>query len=132
MTAYEEILQLYPLVSYEENRKTEGDVTLLFEKESFDIIEGLHYCSRRYQVGDGRGVDVHIAFLSPTAKAQLAVSAAPLRSVKMVKKHAEQFPRKAYYATNASFFHYFNKTSPSILIFTSFSFTNKFHYFKSF
>ncbi|MBQ9778163.1 MAG: phosphodiester glycosidase family protein [Clostridia bacterium] len=108
MTAYEEILQLYPLVSYEENRKTEGDVTLLFEKESFDIIEGLHYCSRRYQVGDGRGVDVHIAFLSPTAKAQLAVSAAPLRSVKMVKKHAEQFPRKAYYATNASFFHYFN------------------------
>lgn len=107
-TAYEEILQMYPLLSYEENRQKEGHVSLLFEKESFDIIEGLHYSSRRYRLGNGHETDVYVAFLSPNAKAQLAVSAAPLHKIKKVKKHAEQFPRKAYYATNASFFHYFN------------------------
>ena len=100
--AEKQILELRPLVDYNEERERNGHVTLAEETASFDIIEGLHYCERRYVVGDGKDAWVYIAVLSPTAKAQLAVSASPLRSIKKVKDHAAEFDRKVLFAMNAA------------------------------
>ncbi len=106
--AYKEILEMFPLDDYEQEREREGHVTMLSEEDSFDIIEGLHYCKRRYRVGDGREATVYLTTLSPDAKASLAASASPLRTIKRVKDHAAEFDKKVLFAMNASFFHFFN------------------------
>lgn len=106
--AEKQILELKPLNDYENDREIMGHVTLISEDFSTDIIEGLHYSERRYRVGSGEEASVYIAILSPDAKAQLAVSAAPLRTIKKVKDHAAEFDRKVLFAMNAGFFHFFN------------------------
>lgn len=106
--AVKEILEWCPLDDYEEERARNGHVTLLDEVDSFDVIEGLHYSKRRYRVGDGREADVYLTTLSPKAKAHLAASASPLRTIKRVKDHALEFDGKVLFAMNASFFHFFN------------------------
>ena len=106
--AEKQILEMKPLVDYEQDREIMGHVTLLSEDFSTDIIDGLHYSERRYRVGSGEEASVYIAILSPNAKAQLAVSASPLRTIKRVKDHAAEFDRKVLFAMNAGFFHFFN------------------------
>ena len=105
--AYKEILEMYPLVSYEEDRAKNGHVTKLSE-ENTEVIAGLRYSRRRYRIGDGRETDVHLMILSPNAAAQLAVSACPLHTIKRVKDHAIDFDRRVLFAMNAGFFHFFN------------------------
>ncbi len=106
--AEKQILELIPLEDYEKERERSGHVTLLSEEDAFDIIEGLHYSKRRYRVGDGGETSVYLAFLSPDAKAHLAASASPLRTIKRVKDHAAEFDGKVLFAMNAGFFHFFN------------------------
>ncbi len=106
--AYKEILEICPLEDYASEREQSGHVSLVCEEDSFDIIEGVHYSKRRYRVGDGREAFVYLAFLSPEAKASLAVSASPLRTIKRVKDHAAEFDKKVLFAMNAGFFHFFN------------------------
>ena len=105
--AYQEILEMYPLVSYEEERARNGHVALLSE-ENTEVIEGLTYSRRRYRIADGRETDVYLMILRPDAAAQLATSVCPLRTIKRVKDHAIDFDRKVLFAMNAGFFHFFN------------------------
>lgn len=106
--AVKQILDLIPLEDYEQERAREGHVTMLSQEDDFEVIKGLRYCKRRYRVGSGEETTVYLAFLSPEAKATLAVSASPLRTIKRVKDHAAEFDRKVLFAMNAGFFHFFN------------------------
>ena len=108
MTTYEQILELFPLISYEEERAQVGYMTLEREVERRELAKGVTYIKRRYLRGDGRGVDVYLAAVAPDAQAQLAVSACPLRTIKYVKQHAADFDGKVLFAMNASYFHFFN------------------------
>ena len=105
---YDQILEILPIVSYEEDREKYGNVTLVKEHERRTLKEGVVYSKRTYRLGNGKDTQVYITTIAPDAKAQLAVSASPLRSVKFVKQHAEEFDGSVLYAMNASFFHYFN------------------------
>ena len=105
---YDEILKVLPIVSYEEDREKNGHITLVEEHEKRTLKEGVVYSKRTYRLGNGKDVKVYITTIAPDAKAQLAVSASPLRRVKFVKQHAEEFDGDVLYAMNASFFHYFN------------------------
>ena len=105
---YDQILQILPLVSYEEDREKNGHITLVKEHERRQLKEGVVYSKRTYRIGNGKETQVYITTIAPGAKAQLAVSASPLRTVKFVKQHAEEFDGSVLYAMNASFFHYFN------------------------
>ncbi|MBQ9777960.1 MAG: phosphodiester glycosidase family protein, partial [Clostridia bacterium] len=108
MTLDEKVLQLYPLISYEEDRAKDGRMVFVEQAEERELYEGVHYRKCLYRRGDGSDVWVYITTIAPDAPAQLAVSASPLRTVKMVKRHAAEFDGHVLYAMNASFFHYFN------------------------
>ncbi len=105
---YQSILAEYPLVDYEKNRESEGHISLVTESERFDVVEGMTFAQRRYRLGNGRETDVYLVTIAPDAKVQLASSVSPLRKVRMVKRHAAEFPGKVLFAMNAGFFHYFN------------------------
>ena len=56
MTLYEEILQMYPLVSYQENRQENGHVELVEESEYRILAEGAFFRKCRYRRGaEGSG-----------------------------------------------------------------------------
>lgn len=105
---YRAILAEYPLLDYEKNRENEGHISLVEESERFDITKGVTYIQRRYRLGNGRETDVYLVTVAPDAKVQLASSVAPLRKVRMIKRHVTEFPGKVLFAMNAGFFHYFN------------------------
>ena len=106
------ILKEYPLDDYEADRAEHGSMTLVKETERRVLCEGVEFCERLYTRGDGVDVWVYITTISPKARARLAVSAAPLHTIKFVKQHAADFEnafgKKVLYAMNASFFHFFN------------------------
>ena len=56
MTLYEQMLEEFPLGSYEEERTASGCVSLKEETEVRKLAEGVTYRKRCYQRGDGRGV----------------------------------------------------------------------------
>ena len=106
--ARQQILEMFPLVSYEEERTRSGSMTFVAETEKICPIEGLSCLTRLYKRGNGSAVWVYLAILSPTAKAQLAVSACPKHTIRQVREHAQQFDGKVIFAANASFFRFFN------------------------
>ena len=61
MTLYEQILEMFPLVSYEEDRAREGYISLAEEAEVRTLAEGVTYKKRRYrangQCAPGGGCD---------------------------------------------------------------------------
>lgn len=108
MTLYEQILQLFPLGSYEEDRAKNGHVVLIGEAEKRRLAEGVTYRKRLYRRGNGRDVWVYLAEVAPDAKAEIAVSACPLKTIKPVTAHAADWEGNVLFAMNASFFHFFN------------------------
>jgi uncharacterized protein YigE (DUF2233 family) len=108
MTLYEEILQMYPLVSYQDNRRKNGHVELVEESERRALAEGAVYRKCLYRRGDGKDVWVYLAEVAPGAQAEIAVSACPLKTIKPVTAHAAEFEGNVLFAMNASFFHFFN------------------------
>ncbi len=106
------ILDEYPLDDYEAERAEYGHITLVKETERRMLGEGVEFCERLYTRGDGVEFWAYITTVAPDAPYQLAVSAAPLRTLKFVKQHAAEFEqafgKRVIYASNASFFHYFN------------------------
>ena len=106
------ILNEYPLDDYEAERAEYGYMKMVKETDRRTLCEGVEFCERLYTRGDGVEVWVYLTTISPNAKAQLAVSASPLRTLKFVKQHAAEFEaafdKKVLYAMNASFFHYFH------------------------
>ena len=108
MTLYEQILELYPLVSYEEDRARNGMVTLVREAETRCLTQGVTYKKCLYRRGDGRDVWVYLVEVEPDASAEIAVSACPLKTIKPVTEHAADFEGDVLFAMNASFFHFFN------------------------
>lgn len=108
MTLYEEILQMYPLVSYQENRQKNGHVELVEESEYRILAEGAFYRKCRYRRGDGKDAWVYLAEVAPDAQTQLVVSACPLKTLKTVKAHAQESEGDVRFAMNAGFFHFFN------------------------
>ena len=119
MTLYEQILELFPLVSYDENRAKNGHITLVEDRDCRTLAEGVTYRKSLYRRGDGKDVWVYLAEVAPDARADIAVSACPLKTIKPVLAHAEDFEGDALLAMNASFFHFFNngdKTPYSIQV----------------
>lgn len=119
MTSYEEILQMYPLVSYEDDRRKNGHVELVEESENRILAEGAVYRKCLYRRGDGKDVWVYLAEVAPDAGAEIAVSACPLKTIKTVVAHAQECEDDVRFAMNASFFHFFNngdKTPYSIQV----------------
>ena len=108
MTLYEQILELFPLVSYEENRERNGRVALIEETDCRELAKGAAYKKRLYRRGDGKDVWVYLAEVLPDAQAQIEVSACPLKTIKTVMAHAEEYGGDVRFAMNASFFHFFN------------------------
>ncbi len=108
MTLDEKILKAFPLVSYEENRAEEGHLRMIEETENREIYAGVRYYKRRYCRGSGKDVWVYLATIAPDAPARIAVSAMPLRTVKMVKRQAAEFDGYVVFAMNAGFFRFFN------------------------
>lgn len=106
------ILDEYPLDDYDADRSAHGHMTLVKEIECRTLCEGVVFSERLYTRGDGVQVYVYLTTLSPRGRAQLAVSAAPLHTIKFVKQHAADFEnafgKKVLYAMNAGFFHFFN------------------------
>lgn len=106
------ILDEYPLDDYEAERAEYGHITLVKETDRQVLGEGVEICERLYTRGDGVAFWAYITTIAPDAPYQLAVSAAPLRTLKFVKQHADEFEqafgKRVIYASNASFFHYFN------------------------
>ena len=108
MTAYEQILEQFPLISYEEERAMNGFMTFVREEELLSPADGLLYSKRLYTRGSGAPVYVYIVTLAPDAGAQLAVSAAPMGTIRQVREHAQSFDGRVLFAMNASFFRFFN------------------------
>ena len=108
MTRFEQILQICPLTSYEEDRAANGNMQLIKEPECRILCPGVTYRKRLYKRGNGADVWVYIAEIAPNAKAQLAVSACPLHTIKHVKQHASDFDGDVLFAMNAGFFRFFN------------------------
>ena len=90
MTLYEQILELFPLASYEENRKENGHVVLAEEADRRELTKGVTYRKCRYRRGDGKDVWVYLAEVAPEAKVEIAVSACPLKTIKPVLAHASE------------------------------------------
>ena len=97
-----------PQISYEKDRKENGMPSIMEKKENREIYKGVQYCKYRYRRGNGEDVLVYLIIVSPHAPAKLAVSAAPLGTVKMVKRHACEFDGYVICAVNAGYFHFFN------------------------
>ena len=108
MTLYEQILEMFPLVSYEEDRAREGYISLAEEAEVRTLAEGVTYKKCLYRRGDGRDVWVYLAEVAADAQAEIAVSACPLKTIKPVTEHAADWEGDVLFAMNASFFHFFN------------------------
>ena len=112
LTPDEAILQEYPLEDYEANRAACGYMELVRVTRERTLTDGVQFRECLYRRGNGDDVWVYLTTIAPDAKAQLAVSAAPLRTIKMVKNHAKEFEEffgiPVLYAMNASFFHFFN------------------------
>lgn len=108
MTLYEQILEMFPLGSYEEDRAENGHVVLVEETECRTLAEGVTYRKRRYRRGNGRAVWVYLTEVAPDARAEFAVSACPLKTIKPVTAHAADWEGNVLFAMNASFFHFFN------------------------
>ena len=106
------ILETFPLRDFEDDRALLGRVQLAETVEGFEITPGLTYRKSRYTLGDGRDAWVNLAFLAPDAPLQLAVYAAPLRTIKTVKEHCTSYEKAmdttVYLGINASFFHFFH------------------------
>lgn len=81
MTLYEQILEMFPLVSYEEDRAREGYISLAEEAEVRTLAEGVTYKKCLYRRGDGRDVWVYLAEVTADAQAEIAVSACPLKTI---------------------------------------------------
>lgn len=109
-TPDEQIAEKFPPLSYEEDRAKRGHMTLV-EETRRQLAEGVCYRECLYTRGDGTEVAVYLAVIEPDAPVQLAVSAAPLRTVKPVREHARSFENAfgvpVYFAMNAGFFHFF-------------------------
>jgi len=119
MSLYDQILELFPLISYEEERAFSGHVSFVREEECRSLAKGVTYHKRLYKRGNGDDVWVYLAEVAKDAGAELAVSACPLRIIKPVLAHAAEFDRKALFAMNAGYFHFFNngdKTPYSIQV----------------
>ena len=110
MTLYEQILELFPLVSYEQNRRENGHVVLAEEADRRELTKGVTYRKCRYRRGDGKDVWVYLTEVAPEAKVEIAVSACPLKTIKPVLAHASEWDGAGdvLFAMNASFFHFFN------------------------
>ena len=108
MTLYEQILEMFPLGSYKEDRARNGRVALIEETERRALTEGVTYKKRLYRRGNGRDVWVYLAEVAPDAQAEIAVSACPLKTIKPVTDHAAEWDGDVLFAMNAGFFHFFN------------------------
>ena len=101
----------FPLQDYAEDRKTCGHMQLVRQEASWEIAPGVKYEECLYRRGDGVEVWVYLVHLPKDAPVQLAVAAAPLRTAKPVKRHAEDFEKffgiPVLFAMNAGFFHFF-------------------------
>ena len=101
----------FPLRDYMADRKRLGHVSLAETAETEQIAPGFSYRKCRYVLGDGRHTWVYFAFIDPDAPVQLAVSAAPLRTIKTVKNHCidyeTAFDTPVFFGMNAGFFHFF-------------------------
>ncbi len=108
----EQILKEYPLDDFDTDRAAFGSMALVQVVRERTLTEGVLFRECLYRRGDGKDVWVYLTRIDPDAKAQLAVSAAPLRTAKFVKNHAKDFENffgiPVFYAMNASFFHFFN------------------------
>jgi len=107
MTPEEQILEKFPLCSYARDREENGRVTLDQVEEERELAEGVEYRKCLYHRGEGEPVWVYLILVSPGARARLAVSAAPRGTIKMVKRHAEEFEGRVICAMNAGYFHFF-------------------------
>ena len=83
-------------------------MTLQEKREEREIYQGVKYCKYGYRNGNGKDVWVYLVIVSSNASASLAVSASPLGTVKMVKRHAAEFDGYVLCAVNAGYFHFFN------------------------
>lgn len=105
------ILDGYPLLDYAEDRALRGSMSFVEETQRRELAEGAVYRECLYRRGDGTDVWTYWVTIAPDAPVQLAVAAAPLRTAKPVKRHAEDFERDfetpVLFAMNASFFHFF-------------------------
>lgn len=108
MTLDEQILEQYPLVSYEAERLRNGNLSLVEKAEEREIYKGVRYSKCLYRRGNGEPVWVYLTIVSHDAPAKMAVSTAPLGTIKMVKRHAAEFDGYVICAMNASYFHFFN------------------------
>ena len=108
MTRYEQILELFPLISYEDDRKTNGHMTFIEETDRRSLAPGVTYTQKLYQRGNGKDVWVYITTVAPDAPVKLAVSACPLGTAKLVIDHARDHEDNVLYAMNASYFRFFN------------------------
>ena len=75
MTLYEQILELFPLVSYEQNRKESGHVVPAEETDRRELTEGVTYRKCRYRLGDGKDVWVYLTEVAPAANARAVADA---------------------------------------------------------
>jgi len=107
MTPEEQILVKFPLCSYSQDREEHGRVILDRVEETRILAQGVQYRKCLYRRGKGEPVWVYLILVSPGASARLAVSAAPRGTIKMVKRHAEEFEGRVICAMNAGYFHFF-------------------------
>ena len=108
MSLYEQILELFPLVSYKEDREINGPITFLQETEHRILADGVIYSKNLYRRGNGADVWIYITKIAPGAKVKSIVSACPKYTAKLVIDHAKDYQGKVLYAMNASYFHFFN------------------------
>ena len=108
MTLDRKISEKIPPGSYKQDREETGRLTLTEKAEDRAIYKGVQYCKCRYLRGNGESVWVYLITVLPDAPAKLAVSAASLGTVKMVKRHASEFDGYVICAMNAGYFHFFN------------------------
>ena len=108
MTHFEQISELFPLVSYEEDRKTNGHIVFIQETERRTLTPGVTYTKSLYRRGNGEEVWVYITKIAPDAQARPIVSACPKYTAKLVINHAIDSKENVLYAMNASYFHFFN------------------------
>ena len=108
MTTAQQIEEMFPLVSYEEERAKSGCVLLGQEREHRELCSGVTYTKRLCKRGDGRMTALYLTRIEPDAQAQITVSACEHGTLKHVKQHAEEFAGNVFFAMNAGYFHFFN------------------------
>ena len=96
------------IITYEQERKKNGFLSMAEEMESKALYHGVHYYKRLYIRGNGERVLIYLTVISPDAHAAFAVSAAPSGTIKMIKHHAAEFDGYVICAMNAGYFHFFN------------------------